>query len=158
MKVGRVYKIIARQGDEVYVGSTFNTTRDRFRKHKDDYKRWKDDGMKKVLVYDMFDKYGPDNCLMVLIQEYEVIDRRHLEVYENLWIKKLKSINNKEPCGGILRKQYYKNNKDKIKQYYEDNKDKINEKVECKICNILTTKRSINRHNKTKKHIDNMNK
>lgn len=154
MKTGRVYKIIAVEGNEVYVGSTFNTTRDRFKMHKGAYGQGKP-----CSINILFDKYGVDNCKMILIKEYEVIDRRHLEVYETLWIQKLKAINKVEPCAGILErerkkqyqkrygKQYYQENKQKInekhrhhhhknkeklngkkKQYYQENKEKINEK------------------------------
>jgi len=153
MKTGRVYKIITTEGNECYVGSTFNTTRDRFRMHKDNFK--KNDKGVVCSVFKMFDKYGMDKCKMVLIKEYEVVDRRHLEVYETLWIKKLKAINKLQPCGGILRKeqqrqigkkwrdenneqivertkQYYEDNKEIIaerqKQYYEDNKEIIAER------------------------------
>ena len=76
---------------------------------------------------------------MILIKEYEVLDRRHLEVYETLWIKKLKAMNKLEPCGGLLKKQretryknqWYEENKEiirqKQKQYYEENKEAITE-------------------------------
>lgn len=41
MKLGKVYKIISCQGTEVYMGSTFNTTRDRLFNHRSTYKIWK---------------------------------------------------------------------------------------------------------------------
>jgi hypothetical protein len=75
---------------------------------------------------------------MVLIKEYEVYaesvkDKKHLSVYECLWIKKLKAINKLEPCGGLLKKQYnkqlYEANKQSIlqnqKEYRESNKEAI---------------------------------
>jgi hypothetical protein len=56
-----------------------------------------------------------------------------LQVYETLWIKKLKSINELDPCGGLLRKhcdkQWREANKEELKaykkQYYEENKEAI---------------------------------
>jgi hypothetical protein len=146
-KTGRVYKIITSESNEIYVGSTFNTTRDRFFGHKRQYNFYKNSEGNKCSLYDLFDNYGIGNCKMVLIKSYEVIDRRHLEVYETLWIKKLKAINKIEPCGGLLRKQqikqykidntqyfkeknkqYYQNNLEKKKLYREINKEKIREK------------------------------
>ncbi len=92
-KTGRVYKIISTEGNECYVGSTFDTTRSRLNHHKGYYKRYLiHKEHKQLSVYDIFDKYGIENCRLILIKEYEVVDRRHLEVYETLWIKKLKSI------------------------------------------------------------------
>ncbi len=131
MKIGRVYKIITAQSNEVYIGSTFNKLKHRFHCHKNDYRRWKSEGARWCSSYELFEKYGIENCKMMLIKEYEVIDRNHLSVYETLWIKKLKSINEVEPSGGLLKKQYQKKyreeNKDKIKKYYEENKEKIKE-------------------------------
>ncbi len=120
MKIGRVYKIIAGQSNECNVKSTFNQLKYRFRTHECECY-----ANRACSVKILFDKYGVENCKMILIKEYEVVDRFHLDVYEALWIKKLKSINEKEPCGRLLRSQYsdlynkkYKlENKEAIKQY-----------------------------------------
>jgi len=130
VRTGRIYKIIAGQSRDCYVGSTFDQLNYRFKNHKVSHK-----SVERRCSVDLFDKYGVDNCKIVLVKEYEVIDRRHLEVYETLWIKKLKSINEVEPCGGLLRneKQYYAENKEEIstrsKKRYEANKEVITEKV-----------------------------
>jgi len=140
IKKGRVYKVISTTGNEVYVGSTFNTTRDRFKMHKKDYKVYKEGKCNKCSVYDIFDKYSVENCKIILIKEYEVCDRKHLEMYESLWILKLKSINKHLPFGEqnikFLRKSYkrdhYENNKEEIKEkgknYRENNIEKIKQK------------------------------
>jgi hypothetical protein len=135
MRTGRVYRIVAIEGPEVYVGSTFLAIRDRFISHKKQYKQWKNDKGGRCSVYELFDKYGVDGCRMILIKEYMVEDRAHLEVYETLWVKKMKAINRYEPCGRLLIKQYqkqrYKANKERIneqqKQYKEANKEYIKE-------------------------------
>lgn len=176
MKIGKIYKIISTQGTECYVGSTFDTTRNRFQQHKSNYKQRKN----KCIVSEMFDKYGIDNCRMLLIKEYEVIDRRHLEVYETLWIKKLKAINKVQPSGGILKKhylkQFYEDNKktilekakiyrvankeaiaEKDKKYRENNKQKISEKGKERItceCGIEVCRGRLTQHKKTKKHLN----
>ena len=62
------------------------------------------------------------------------------------------------------KKEYYDDNKESIaqqqKEYYEDNKESIlqkgKEKIECPICNCMITKHVIQRHNRTKKHINNL--
>lgn len=138
MKIGRIYKIISAQGNECYVGSTFNTLRDRFKCHKQDYnkllagKKGKRQGW--VSAYTLFDKYKFENCKIVLIKEYEVCDRRHLEAYEQLWINKLKPINKNSilDIKRIYRINYYKKHKEKIrdngKKYREENKEIISER------------------------------
>lgn len=77
------------------------------------------------------EKYGIDNFRIVLINEYQVCDRQHLEAYETLWICRLKSCNRQLPfCINFLRnKQYYQENKDRIavykRQHYEEHKEEI---------------------------------
>ena len=149
-RIGRVYRIIALQSNEFYIGSTFNELRHRWQKHKGHYEEWKK-GKGKCSVFDMFEKYGVENCKIILIKEYQVVDRRHLEVYESLWILKLKSINKNIPVAFSeikrfkrmadkryaeinkekireYKKQYVKNNTEKIAQYKEHNKDKIKQR------------------------------
>jgi len=131
MVIGRVYKIITTQGNECYIGSTFNTTRNRFTQHKSDYKKWKNNKSGFVKSYELFEKYGIENCRMILIKEYDVCDKKHLEIYETLWINKLKSINEIIPfsISKLSRKKYYKDNKEKIliksKQYREEHKEEL---------------------------------
>ena len=50
------------------------------------------------------------------------------------------------------QKQYRIANKERDKQYREARKDKINESFTCE-CGSISSRRSKNRHNKTKKHI-----
>lgn len=152
MKIGRVYKIVVGQGNDVYIGSTFNQLKYRFRQHKGNYKRWKDGKKRKTTCYDMFDKYGVKNCKMILIKEYECLNRNHLLNYEQLWISKLNCINERSSAGYIIRnskKTFYKLY-DQI--YYENNKERKNRKMTCE-CGSVFVKRNLSRHQKSKKHI-----
>lgn len=92
-KIGRIYKIIHNQSNICYVGSTFNTLRDRWMNHKSDYNRYLDNRHNEIAIYPYFFKYGIENFKIILIKEYEVCDRKHLHIYEQLWINKLKTIN-----------------------------------------------------------------
>jgi hypothetical protein len=180
MKIGRIYKIIHSQSNICYVGSTFNTLRDRWRKHKADI------GKRYISIHPYIEEYGIENFKIVLIKEYEVIDRNHLEMYEQLWINKLHSVNknitfqpliketsknyqkkyqsnNYERLNNI-RKQYVENNKERIKeyrkQYYESNKENICEKNKitylCETCNKHFTLINKKRHEKSKYHLKNL--
>jgi hypothetical protein len=93
--IGRVYKIITNCSDEkIYIGSTFKTCEQRWKRHINNYKRWKDAKTRGCYSsFDLFEKYGIDNCRIVLIKQYEVVDTRHLRVYEQLYINKFKAIN-----------------------------------------------------------------
>jgi hypothetical protein len=136
MKTGKIYKIVHSQSDIVYVGSTFNTLRDRLSKHKNIDS--------KCIIKKYIQEFGSDQFKIILIKEYEVVDRKHLEAYEQLWINRTKCINNNSAfaIAKLTRKlwcvnnkdaikkikaTFRKNNKDKIKEYRENNKDKIKE-------------------------------
>lgn len=152
---GKVYKIIFNESNVCYIGSTFNRLSDRLRQHKQKYKCKREEN---VAVYDLFDQYGVDNCLIVLIKTYEVLDRCHLHVYEQLWINKLKSVNKNNPMGRIIskkqyKKQYHEANREQIlekkKQYYLTNREIIEEKRSVKItceCETIISKSSLSTH------------
>jgi hypothetical protein len=130
MKVGRIYKIITQESNDIYIGSTFQDLAQRFKRHKNHYKDWKKGVFCNIAVFELFEKYGVDKCKMMLIKEYEVFDRLELEAREQLWINKLKPINkiNAFNIEWVYRKHYNSKNKEKIKEYYELNKDKIKER------------------------------
>lgn len=129
MLLGKIYKIITGTSNECYVGSTFEKLRYRLQRHKKNYQSWKENKTKnKTLssVY-MFDKYGIDECKIILIKEYQVVDRTHLEAYEQLWINKLNSINI-NPTLNIVKLNARKNrekesNKIRVKTWMEENKE-----------------------------------
>ncbi|KAF1780170.1 GIY-YIG nuclease superfamily [Phytophthora cactorum] len=161
-KAGRIYKIVSTQSDHVYVGSTFNTVRDRFHCHKGDYSKWLKGKHGEISIYPLFK------------QRNEVCDRPHLEAYESLWISKLACVNKANPFRimKLYQKEYREANKDKIKKYREDNKEALNEKkranyqankisiseknrekVNC-FCGGKVNRINKSRHLKTKKHIN----
>ena len=174
---GTVYKIIALQGNEIYIGSTCGHLNDRWYRHKENYKSYLRTNAVNfyTTAIDLFEKYGVDNCRLVPIKEYEVIDRRHLEIYETLWICKLKSINKIMPVGlgkhhlkiynNWKARQYREEHKGEIaekkRQYREKNKEAIaekkKEKVHCDICNVDITNTHFRRHERSLKHINNLN-
>jgi Uri superfamily endonuclease len=90
LKIGRVYKIISTQGNECYVGSTFNTTRDRFKRHKQNFVQFlkKRDDLY-CSCFRLFEKYGEDHCKMILIKEYKVVDKKHFASLRNIMDKEI---------------------------------------------------------------------
>lgn len=172
--IGRVYKIVANQGDEVYVGSTFKKLERRFTGHKSDYKRNRLKCHSKM----MFAKYGADNLSILLIAEYKVCDSTHLRAYEQLWINKLKCINS--PAIRFLffkkarvdyhksyylrnkvkrmeySKQWRKNNPEKVKAMQERQKQKQKTIIKCD-CGMYMVKCSLYGHKKSKLHQSTIN-
>lgn len=131
--IGRVYKIIVNCSNECYVGSTIQECRARWQEHKYRYNNFKD-GDRKITCYELFDKYGIENCKIILIKEYEVADKTHLEAYEQLWINKLRAINKQNPfcIKKLWAKQYKEKNgeimKQKSREYHQKHKEERNKK------------------------------
>ena len=148
-RVGHVYKIYSELNDtEIYIGSTMQLLKYRFDKHKKSYDEYNQQlQTKRITCYDIFDKYDVDTCKIELIKSYPICDRKHLFMYEQLYINKLRCIN-KMTAFQILYKEwnrlYYQRNKEQIsqktkvyreeykehykqynKRYYEKNKEQI---------------------------------
>jgi len=98
-RTGRVYRIVCLPNPDIqYVGSTFNIIRQRFYKHKEHFKEWLNGKKKNCSLFPYFETYGIENFKILLIKEYEVLsehnrDRKHLNVFEQLWISKIKCVN-----------------------------------------------------------------
>tara|TARA_R110000868_G_scaffold188422_1_gene431167 strand:+ start:4 stop:486 length:483 start_codon:yes stop_codon:yes gene_type:complete len=128
-KIGKVYKIMYIGNENIsitYIGSTMNTLRNKW------YYHGKQNGCS---IYPYFEEFGIDNFKIFLIKEYKVYDRKHLLMYEQLYINKLNCININNPFQPLRneqRKEYSINNKDKNREdnrkYRENNKDKIKER------------------------------
>jgi len=145
---GNIYKIIHNQSDIVYVGSTFDTLRNRWQIHK--YANTNNNKKSNISIYSYFKQYGIENFKIILIKQYDVVDRKHLCMYEQLWMNKMKCINKNSSFQILInnyRKNYYNENKEKIiervkeyslknklkvkeyqNNYYNENKELLNEK------------------------------
>jgi hypothetical protein len=91
-RTGRIYKIICSKSNDVYVGSTFNDPRKRMYQHQQAYKHGRG-----ISIYPSFKLHGWESLKMILIETYEVVDRKHLVMYETLWFNKLKAVNRQTP-------------------------------------------------------------
>ena len=133
---GKVYRIIHKESDIQYVGSTIQKKLgQRWQNHKEAYKQWQNDKTKSCSIFEYFDQYGIENFTCILIKEYEVVDKKHLYALEQLWINKLCCVNKQcafQPIKKERDKQYRKENKqklsEKMKQYRKANQQQIKEK------------------------------
>jgi hypothetical protein len=91
-RTGRIYKIICSKSNDVYAGSTFNDPRKRMYQHQQAYKHGRG-----ISIYPSFKLHGWESLKMILIETYEVVDRKHLVMYETLWFNKLKAVNRQTP-------------------------------------------------------------
>jgi ribosome-interacting GTPase 1 len=130
---GKIYKIepiCDHDENEIYIGST---TKDmlcqRMATHRMHYKQWKEGKRNKTMSHDLFDKYGIENCSIILIENVDANSKDELLAREKHYIKTLKCINKYIPKQ--TDREYYEKNKEcilqKCKQYKQDNKEKIKE-------------------------------
>ena len=115
------------EGDE-YIGSTTKKyLSQRMDKHRSGYKQWKNGNSAKLTVYGLFDKYGIDNCEIILLETYQCTSKDELRAREGHYIKVNKCVNKR--VERRTQKEYQSDNKEKIakekKKWYENNKEQI---------------------------------
>jgi hypothetical protein len=124
--LGKVYKIEPMNGGEegdVYIGSTtLPYLSNRMANHRSDYKRWKENKMGLTTVYKLFDKYGVENCHIVLLEKVNAETTDELHARERYCIQSQQCVN--KYVAGRTRKEYYHDNKEHIlercKEYKKD--------------------------------------
>ena len=158
LTTGLVYRIVCLSNPDIqYVGSTFNQLRYRWQRHIYQYETYVlNDRKKGISLFKYFDKYGINDFKILLIKKYQVYrehnkDRKHLNVYEQLWINKLKCVNEINPF--YIRKMFtklYRNTHKSHKKAYDKERIKLKYDCECGSKNLSHKHKS--EHIKTKKH------
>ena len=127
---GRIYfiePICEHEDNEFYYGSTLQKLCKRMDKHRSDYKQWKNGKKGKVMCFELFEKYGLENCKIYLVELYPCKSREELEAQEGYYIRNYDCVNKNIPRR--TKKEYYNDNKDKLKdkmkEYRINNKDTI---------------------------------
>ncbi|MDR3597099.1 hypothetical protein [Clostridium sp.] len=155
---GKIYKIIGPEaGGLCYIGSTTKQyLSQRLAKHRSNYRQWKNGSSKetKVMSYELFDKYGEENCKIILLENVNVSSKDELHVREQFYIDANVCVNKKrafrtaeqteeyyvnyrktnKPFILEQNHKYYDDNKEQIlqkqHQYYEKNKQRVRERNE----------------------------
>jgi hypothetical protein len=153
----KIYKIINSElPNLIYYGSTTQTLKSRFNKHKN---------TSHCSSKALFSVGTPE---IILLEDYPCETKADLLKRERVFIEGNECINYIIP--GRTKKEYKQDNKEKIKeqskqykqdnkekiketnkQYKQDNKEKIKEQFDCQ-CGIKYTYNNKTTHNKTKKH------
>jgi hypothetical protein len=133
---GKIYKIECLTGepDDIYIGSTTKEfLSQRLASHSYEYKRFKNGTrLSKTSSYELFDKYGIENCMILLIESFPCNNKDELRAREGFYIKSIKCVNKLIPGTTAQQsvKNYHTNNKESIiaykKQYHENNKEILN--------------------------------
>lgn len=150
-KTGIIYQIYYIDDPNInYIGSSYNNIDQRWEYHRQDYNKFLNGNIKPAsTIYLYFKEFNIINFNIIKLKEYEVIDKNHLKMYEQLYINKFKSVNVKNPFNILAdidkrnkqieyknknkdkiseySKQRYTNNKEYFNNYAENNKEKIKE-------------------------------
>ena len=164
-QTGYTYAVRSYQTDDIYIGSTLGTLRQRLYKHKYDLKQFNNGKYSYVTSFEIV-KY--EDAFIEMIEKYENVNKMELRKYEGITIRNTKCVNKQIP-GQTLKEwreinkdnlkvkadEYYINNKVKIKEktdeYYAENKDKIKKQHSTKYlceCGKELTYGYKSRHNK----------
>ena len=161
---GKIYKIECLSGDpnDIYIGSTTKEyLSQRMDTHRNNYKCWKGGKTGKMMSFNLFDKYGVENCVITLIESVNAITKNELQSREAFYIRTMNCVNKYIPLRTRqeYKKRYSEINHEKISEqnkiYYEKNKDIIAEKANKRYlceCGTEISKRHKSEHNKTKRH------
>ena len=116
---GKIYKVQNIAGDKIYIGSTNKKyLSQRMDTHRSDYKRWKAGKTGKVYSFDIFDEYGIENCVIVLIENYPCGSKDELRAREAHFIQTMVCVNKNIP--GRTVEQYHEDNKEQIAEYSKE--------------------------------------
>ena len=149
LKTGLIYKIFCKNGDEIYIGSTIRSMKNRYAEH---IYNWETEKGSLMSTTYLFNKYGVENC------EYEVIEkilvknlfmlRQREQYYIDLYSENC--LNDYKASIGIkidsnnYYSLYYRLFRNELVKYHK-------EKIHCFRCNSKVSRRNIQSHYKTSK-------
>lgn len=171
----KIYKIVPTvdfEEGEIYFGSTIKEyLSQRMDRHRSGYKSWKNNKSDFVYVYKLFEKYGVDNCNIILVELVNCNSKNELLEREKHYIKSNKCVNKYIPILTVeekkqqlnkyaeinkdkiilYQKEYRANNTEKIKEYREKNFDKFKEYNEINAEHLKQYRKDYNKLNADKR-------
>jgi hypothetical protein len=117
---GKIYMLKCNSTDKVYIGSTCSTLSTRLSKHLYNYKSFINNNNNFVTSFYILEN---DDYEIILIEDYPCETRKQLKDREQFYILNTCCVNKNIP--NRTPKEWYNDNKDKIKNYYEINKERF---------------------------------
>ena len=133
-KIYKVESITEHEDGDVYYGSTTKKTlAERMTKHRSDYKAWnlKKEYVNNMTTFKIFDKYGVENCRIILVESFPCNTKDELTQRESHYIRTFNCVNRIVPdrTAKEYSIMYRAENKvvlsEKHKVYTENNKEAI---------------------------------
>ena len=93
-KIYKIEPICEHEEDEIYIGSTTKKyLSQRIALHKCCHKKWNNNEYHKFSVFELFDKYGDENCNIVLLEQFKCDDVDELRSKEKEYSKNMNCVN-----------------------------------------------------------------
>ena len=109
---GKIYMITDIAMTKKYIGSTTESLKKRFERHRSKYQEYLRGGADNTRSYWLFDEFGVENCKIFLIKNFPCNSREELEREEGNIIKGEDCMN--KVIAGRTRKEHYKDENDYI--------------------------------------------
>lgn len=137
----KIYKIISKNTNNIYIGSTCKDIRKRFDEHKRNYNSFLNNKCKYIASFEIL-KYG--DCKIELVEDCVYDTKAELRQREGYYIVNLDNVINKNIAGRSKKdyqkkyyKEYYEKNKEEIKDKYKiqyhKNKENTEKNEKCKL-------------------------
>jgi hypothetical protein len=146
-KNAKIYKIVDKTNNNLYIGSTIQSLKNRLSNHEYDYKKYL---IGKRYYISSFKILENNNYSIELIEAYPCESKAELEKREGFYIKSIECVNKHMAGQNKIDTEEYN------KQYYDINKKIILERMKQKIycmCGSETTHCHKARHERSQKHI-----
>ena len=112
---GKIYQVVDIAYEQCYFGSTIDTLPNRFKGHKTTYQQYLNGNKRKYTsLFDMFDKFGIENCKIELVENYVCSSIAELHKREGYYIKNNDCIN--KNISGRSAKERYNDNPEPYKE------------------------------------------
>ena len=150
----KIYKLVSKSSDDIYIGSTCNPLKQRLSGHIWDYKMFLIGKQHFITSYHLANY---ENVQIVLVENFTCQTNAELCKREGYFIRNTMCVNKVVP--GRTRQEYRDDNKAeliaKVKKYYTQNKAKIDARRNAKfVCDCGGKYTRVNRaiHERTAKH------
>ena len=118
---GKIYKVVDIGYNSAYYGSTCEELCQRMARHRYKYNYYLKTNSNKISVFNLFDKYGIDNCKIEWVEDYPCKSKKELQAREGKYQKENDCVNKK--IEGRTQQEYYQSKIDTIREYRNGRKE-----------------------------------
>jgi hypothetical protein len=119
---GKIYKIVNKQNNNMYIGSTYEKLSNRFSKHKHDFKRYTNGTFHYITSFEIFKTESPE---IILIEEYPCNSKKELCDREAYYIREFNCVNKQIPNNKLNRERVNKQKREKREKLRNEKKQPL---------------------------------